>query len=183
MVKLKPGMTKIILIYLLSVLFFWVILPMVVIVPGLFLDKLFGFPQIIYPHYNLILAAIFLVFGIFWALWALHSLIIIGKGNPQEAFGKEILPATQKLITIGPYRYTRNPMGFGWFSFVVGIGFYLGSISLLVIALPIFLTGVIYYLKYFEEQNLIERFGDDYLKYRKEVPIFFPGLGMRAKGE
>lgn len=175
-------MLKMIWIYFLSILFFWVILPAIVIVPGLSLDKLFGFPPIIYPPYNLILAVIFAAFGTFWALWSLYALVIIGKGNPQEAFGQEILPATKKLIIIGPYRYTRNPMGFGWFSFVAGIGLYLGSISMIVIALPVFLAGVILYLKHFEEPNLIKRFGDDYLKYRKEVPIILPRLRAGTGG-
>jgi protein-S-isoprenylcysteine O-methyltransferase Ste14 len=33
-----------------------------------------------------------------------------GKGNPMDAFGHEVAPRTQHLMTDGPYRLNRNPM-------------------------------------------------------------------------
>ncbi|KAF0133288.1 MAG: protein-S-isoprenylcysteine O-methyltransferase-like protein [Candidatus Saganbacteria bacterium] len=169
-------MTKTILIYFLSLIFFLVILPAITVASGLFLNKLLNLPQIVYLPYNWSLALIFIAFGAFWMGWSFYVLIKTGQGNPQEAFGKEILPAPKKLVTIGPYRYTRNPMGFGWFIIVAGIGIYLGSISVILIILPIVLMAVIFYLKYFEGKNLIKRFGDDYLRYRENVPLFIPGF-------
>lgn len=74
----------------------------------------------------------------------------------------------------GPYRYTRNPMGFGWFTIVTGIAIYLGSISMLLIVIPVILGLVVCYLKYFEEPKLVNRFGESYFEYRKKVPIIFP---------
>ncbi|KAF0134798.1 MAG: protein-S-isoprenylcysteine O-methyltransferase-like protein [Candidatus Saganbacteria bacterium] len=167
---------KTILIYFLSLLFFLAILPAAIVVSGLFLDKLFELSQVIYHPYNLIFASVFVIFGLFWMAWSLYSLIIIGKGNPQEAFGKEILPASKKLVIIGPYRYTRNPMGFGWFMVMVGVGLSLGSLSLLLIILPLFLAAVIIYLKSFEEKKLLIRFGADYMLYRNKVPMILPRL-------
>lgn len=169
-------MLKIIIVYFLSLAFFLIILPAAIITPGLFLDKSLNFPQIVYSPYNLILALIFIAFGAFWMIWSLYALAKIGQGNPQEAFGKEILPATKKLIIIGPYRYTRNPMGFGWFIIMVGIGIYLGSISTLLIVLPISIFLVVLYLKYFEEKKLMKRFGEEYLKYRNKVPMMMPRI-------
>ncbi|MBI5400201.1 hypothetical protein HZB07_06335 [Candidatus Saganbacteria bacterium] len=167
---------KIVLIYFLSILFFLAILPAAIIAPGLFLDKLLSFPQVVYPPYNLALALIFIIFGAFWMIWSLYALMKIGQGNPQEVFGKEILSATKKLVIIGPYRYTRNPMGFGWFSIVVGVGLYLGSLSLLLIVLPLFFVAVIIYLKNIEEKKLVARFGNDYVLYRNKVSMILPGL-------
>jgi protein-S-isoprenylcysteine O-methyltransferase Ste14 len=112
-------------------------------------------------------------------VWSLFSLINIGKGNPQEAFGKEILTATQQLVVQGPYRYTRNPMGYGWFNIAAGIGVKIGSISTLLIVLPIMLITVIWYLKYFEEKNLVKRFGRDYLEYRQKVRLLIPKVFVK----
>lgn len=163
-----------ILVYFLSLILFLVILPAFIIIPGLYLDKLFGLPTIIFPPYNLYLAVAFKTFGAVWMAWSFWAIIIIGRGNPQEAFRKEILPAAKKLVIVGPYRYSRNPMGLGWFMIMMGIGCSLGSISILFIGLPIFLAIVIFYLKHFEEPNLIKRFGDDYLEYRKKIPMMRP---------
>lgn len=124
-------MIKTIVVYILSLLFFLFFLPAVAVAGGLFLDNLFKPAPISCPPYNLIVALIFIFFGAFWMAWSFYSIIIIGQGNPQEAFGKEILPAARKLVIIGPYRHTRNPMGFGWFVIMAGISIYLGCNSVL----------------------------------------------------
>lgn len=167
-------MLKTIFIYLLSLVFFLAVLPAGLVAGGLGLDRLLGSSPMVYQPYNLILALIVSAHGTFWMLWSLYVLIKIGKGNPQEGFGIEFLPPPRKLVIIGPYRYTRNPMGFGWFSIMVGIGIYLGSTSMLLIVLPVSVILVILYLKYFEERKLVKRFGEDYLRYQKEVPTIVP---------
>lgn len=165
---------KIILIYFMSIVLFFMILPILPIGIALSFDKVLGFSTMIYPPYNLIIALLFLFFGAFWMFWSLIFLIKIGQGNPQEFFGQEILPAAQKLVVSGPYRYTRNPMVFGWFMIVTGIAIYLGSIFMLLVVIPIILGLVVCYLKYFEEPKLVNRFGENYLEYRKKVPMIFP---------
>ncbi|OGC18631.1 hypothetical protein A2310_03590 [candidate division WOR-1 bacterium RIFOXYB2_FULL_37_13] len=102
------------------------------------------------------------------------AIIFIGRGNPQEVFGKEFLPSAKKLIIVGPYRYTRNPMIFGWLLIMFGVGLYFGSISLLLIVFPAFIVSVIFYIHKFEEPKLLEKFGDDYVEYRRKIPILLP---------
>jgi len=174
---------KIMLIYFLSNTFFFILLPAFLIIPGLFLDSLLNLSALSHPPYNLILGLIIIAWGIFWMIWSLYCLVKIGKGHPQEAFGKEFLPATKKLIIIGPYLYCRNPMAFGWFNYAAGIIICFGSISTLFIILPIFLAMAIIYLKYFEENNLMKRFGEDYIKYRESVPLFIPGRIKKGRHE
>ena len=72
------------------------------------------------------------------------SIIFIGKGNPQEVFGKEFLPSAKKLIIVEPYGYTRNPMIFGWLLIMFGVGI------------------------------LLEKFGNDYVEYCETIPILMP---------
>jgi protein-S-isoprenylcysteine O-methyltransferase Ste14 len=80
-----------------------------------------------------------------------------------------------KLITTGPYKYTRNPQYVGLILFY--IAFILVTSSYLA-----FLTGSLLILMYAvtplsEEPWLEELFGDEYLKYRKSVPRF---VGSRS---
>ena len=72
------------------------------------------------------------------------------------------------IVTSGVYRFTRNPMYFGMFLLLTAF-----SIKYLNILSPIFLTGYIVYMNRFqiipEEKALTEKFGDDYLEYKRSV--------------
>jgi protein-S-isoprenylcysteine O-methyltransferase Ste14 len=42
---------------------------------------------------------------------------------------------------------------------------------------PIFILINVWELKEIEEPELVKRFGDEYVEYRRRTPMFFPGLG------
>ena len=107
--------------YLLSFIFFLGVLPAFFVEIGFGLDRLFRIPQRSACPYCLILSFILVVFGLFWMVWSMLAIVFIGRGNPQELFGKEFLPSAKKLIIVGPYRYTRNPMIFGWLLIMFGV--------------------------------------------------------------
>ena len=44
------------------------------------------------------------------SIWTIVYMKLRGKGNPMDAFGHEVAPRTQHLMTDGPYRLNRNPM-------------------------------------------------------------------------
>lgn len=81
-------------------------------------------------------------------------------------------PARGELVTTGLYGKMRHPL----YTFVM----------LLLICSPIMTYNLVYTIlmfglyfligSIFEERNLIRRFGDDYKKYRKEVPRFIPKI-------
>jgi len=87
-----------------------------------------------------------------------------------------------KLVTTGLYRFTRNPMMTGLFMQLFGIGIALGSLSLVFIFTPLFITINVWELKKVEEPELERRLGDAYVKYKKEVPMFFPFRKCGRKG-
>ncbi|MBP6284153.1 MAG: isoprenylcysteine carboxylmethyltransferase family protein, partial [Paludibacteraceae bacterium] len=97
----------------------------------------------------------------------------IGKGGPTEGLGVSISPQTKKLVTIGPYKYSRNPMVFGAFSLYVSIVIFLNSIIGLI-SLLILLLIAINYLRLSEEKRLYKDFGDEYIDYKKKVSMIFP---------
>jgi len=75
---------------------------------------------------------------------------------------------TAQLVTLGIYRFTRNPMYLGMVAMLAGLALAVGS-------LPFYAAAVIYLLIIdrafcrYEERKLELGFGDDYLAYRKRV--------------
>ncbi len=105
--------------------------------------------------------------GIFLVGWAIYIQYALGKGTPYPNV------ATQRLITTGPYAYTRNPMTLGAFFLYLGIAIGMGSgvVSLLILVIFVALLTFIYQ---HETHELTERFGTDYLEYRKRTPFLIP---------
>ncbi len=120
-----------------------------------------------------ITAGILVVTGAVFAIWSNLFLLTVGKGGPTDAFGVSISPQTQKLVTTGPYKYSRNPMVFGALSLYAGIVIFLNSITA-CIAWVILLILAIVFLKKSEEKRLIRDFGEEYQDYQKKVSMIFP---------
>lgn len=75
---------------------------------------------------------------------------------------------TQALVTTGTYRYTRNPMYVGMLIILSGWGFWLGSVSPLLL-LPVFVWVLTVQQIVPEEIMLEQKFGDAYLGYKARV--------------
>jgi protein-S-isoprenylcysteine O-methyltransferase Ste14 len=80
-----------------------------------------------------------------------------------------------ELAVSGPYAYTRNPLYLG--SFLLGIGFTVASgqplLGLLFAAL---FLGIYLPVMRVEAATLAGLFGEDYVRYSRAVPLFFPRL-------
>jgi protein-S-isoprenylcysteine O-methyltransferase Ste14 len=105
--------------------------------------------------------------GIFLVGWSISIQYTLGKGTP---FPKV---ATQQLITTGPYAFTRNPMTLGALLLYLGIAVGLGSIPVLLLVMIIFSVLLTFIYKH-ETPELTERFGKEYLEYRKRTPFLIP---------
>ncbi len=81
-----------------------------------------------------------------------------------------------KLVDSGPYKHVRNPMVTGVFLLLFGIGFAIGSLSLVAIFTPLYILAHLWELKKIEEPELVKRLGDDYVDYRSRTPMFFPAI-------
>lgn len=82
---------------------------------------------------------------------------------------------TKKLIVEGPYRYCRNPMISGVFFMILGEGLMLFSTNILAWAVAFFIINTLYFI-FVEERSMMQRFGGDYLKYKKHVPRWLPRI-------
>ena len=76
----------------------------------------------------------------------------------------------KKLVTFGPFSYTRNPIYLGLMLFFAGIEISLSS-YLVLLVIPLF--TLIKKAVLIEEILLEKYFGNEYLAYKKRVPRFF----------
>ena len=87
--------------------------------------------------------------------------------------------SSTRLVTRGAFRLSRHPQNLGWA--LILLGFAVGSRSwpgiLLVALFAVFADR----LAHLEERHLLERFGDAYARYRREVPAY-PRPGARPVG-
>ena len=82
---------------------------------------------------------------------------------------------TRKLIITGFYSHVRNPMHIGVFLILIGESILVGSLPLTLCAF-LFIAGNLIYIPLIEEKKLTERFGNEYLIYKKNVPRWIPRL-------
>lgn len=149
---------------------FLVVLPVTAIYVSQLIDSWFGFPKLISQPFNYILAAIFLAVGFFWGIWSNVDLFRKGEGTPVPTSETQ----TRKLVVDGAYKYTRNPMMFGYLLILIGLGFLFNSLFLTLGATSIFTAVLVAVIKLWEEKNLEKRFGESYVEYKKKVSFLIP---------
>jgi protein-S-isoprenylcysteine O-methyltransferase Ste14 len=107
--------------------------------------------------YLQILGALLILIGCILFLWS-----ILERGR-QRNIGK--------LVTWGPFKYVRHPSYLGYLLMFMGLPLLLFNLTTLVplIAIPGYAS-----LAKYEEQLLIQRFGDEYVEYQKKTGRFTP---------
>ncbi len=88
---------------------------------------------------------------------------------------------TRRLVVQDIYRHTRNPMITGVVSMILGEAVFLASWALLALFVAFVVLNTIYF-KLSEEPGLVRRFGQEYVEYRKAVPMWIPRLRPWAGG-
>lgn len=121
---------------------------------------------------NLVLGFILTASGFALVGWSVQVQYVLGQGTPAPKV------ATQKLVTQGPYAYSRNPMTLGAMLLYLGIGFWIGSGVVVILTLVVF--SILLTFIYFHETNeLAERFGDEYLEYNRRTPFLIPRFSCK----
>ncbi len=117
-----------------------------------------------------IIAALLMIGGLSLSVWTIVYMKQRGKGNPMDAFGHEVAPRTQHLMTDGPYRFNRNPMLTGTLTYLAGVAVWLWrwpAAIVWVVFLAIMLVQVLS-----EEKRLRRDFGQEYADYCKRTRRF-----------
>lgn len=114
-------------------------------------------------------------FGYLFATFGTIILVKSSKGWSLMSFlGFKPVDQNERLFQSGWYARVRHPLYLGLamiflgYFLVAGTGAALAHFVCLALYLPI---GI-----YFEEQNLVDQFGQEYIEYKKKVPAFFPKL-------
>ncbi len=82
---------------------------------------------------------------------------------------------TRRLVVTGVYRHVRNPMITGVVANLAGEAVLFGSVALAAWAL-LFFIGNALYIPLSEEPGLERRFGEEYRRYKHNVPRWIPRL-------
>ena len=150
-------------------LIFLVGVPSILAVISTSSDKKLNLPHLIPEPFNLVVAIIFITLGLLLVAWSGFVQLRIGKGTPVP-----VVP-TQRLVTTGPYALCRNPMLLGTVIYYLGIGFWINSLSAVILT-ALFLLCSALYIKLGEEKELEARFGKEYEEYKRKVPFLIPRL-------
>jgi protein-S-isoprenylcysteine O-methyltransferase Ste14 len=107
---------------------------------------------------RLLIGLVLVVFGGYMA-WNSHETIFGGDGSPV-------------LVDQGVYGLCRHPMYLGVVSLLLGLSLMTFSIAALALSVVLFVLydGFATY----EEERLIELFGEDYREYQRRVPKWVP---------
>ena len=130
-------------------------------------DQYFHFPAAVCYPWSSIVGIFFISFGLFMMLLSIMYFIRV-RGTPVP------FSPPPKLVTAGPYKFVRNPMLTGIFMQLFGLGIALGSLSLMFVFTPLFVIINVWELKKVEEPELVKRLGQEYVEYKKRVPMFIP---------
>ncbi len=146
---------------------FLVILPWALVRLGGRLDRVLDWPALLHPPVNAILGGLLVLAGWLLGVWSNYRQFTLGRGTPVPVM------ATQELIVCPPYSYCRNPMALGTIVAYGGVSVIMGSPGaalLVLLGAAVLLT----YIKVVEEREMVARFGEAYLAYRRRVPFIIP---------
>jgi len=109
---------------------------------------------------------------IIFAIIFIPGLIIMIKGVV-DAGSETLTPSEENKMYGGIYERIRHPQTVGEMPMFVALAFALNS-WFLVLYTFIFIVIYTPVIMYFEEKDLVKRFGDEYRQYQKEVGAFIP---------
>lgn len=119
--------------------------------------------------FTLWLGAASALVGLSFCVWTMRLFSATGEGTPAP------WDPIRKLVVTGPYRHVRNPMIAGVIFMLVGETLVFRSFALMGWT-ALFVVANMIYLPLFEEPGLESRYGDEYRRYKRNVPRWLPRL-------
>jgi protein-S-isoprenylcysteine O-methyltransferase Ste14 len=118
---------------------------------------------------------VFVPWGVPLLIWGYLQYVSVGRYRLPRAggtAGMEVPP--ERIVTRGPYRFTRNPMYLGHLIFLLGLTIAFWSWLGLLILIGRTLWFHQRVLR--DEVRLEKLFGDEYAAYKSQVKRWIPGL-------
>jgi len=100
-------------------------------------------------------------------MWTVRLFARIGRGTlaPWDP--------TERLVVAGPYAHVRNPMITGVLAVLLGEALAFGSTAIAIWAAIFAVVNHVFFVA-FEEPYVERRFGDEYCRYKENVPRWIP---------
>lgn len=121
-----------------------------------------------------VIIQIFSLIGLFWTFRYVNLREFLGITQVLRYLKKEYdntkLDEESNLIIEGPFKLVRHPSYF----FSIMILLFRPNVDLFYLISFICILAYFWIGSYFEEEKLIDRFGNEYINYRKKVPRLFP---------
>ncbi len=111
-------------------------------------------------------------FGLLFFLMAIPIVLFAMLALKRAETSPDVRKPTSAIVTDGIYRLSRNPMYVSLAFVYLGIAFWVNSLWILLLIVPVLIVvdqGIINR----EEQYLEQKFGDEYLRYKSEVRRWF----------
>ncbi|WP_419164519.1 methyltransferase family protein [Candidatus Palauibacter sp.] len=124
---------------------------------------------------TLVLASLLFAAGVALYLRCAWDFAAFGRGTPAP------IDQPKRLVTRGPYRFTRNPMYVAVMTVISAWAILFGGVLLwtwIVVAFVIFSQ----FIRHYEEPHLTRKFGEEYIAYMERVGRWLPprvGRGSR----
>ncbi|WP_029114797.1 isoprenylcysteine carboxylmethyltransferase family protein [Mycobacterium sp. URHB0044] len=116
--------------------------------------------------------------GVAMLFWTVYLFDRVGKGTLGVG---EVMGQPVNLVVHGPYRHVRNPMISGVLAILLGEAALFAS-GWLLLWFAVFFAGLATFIQLWEEPHLTERFGDEYVDYRRNVPRWVPRMSAWEPG-
>jgi protein-S-isoprenylcysteine O-methyltransferase Ste14 len=120
------------------------------------------------PAWTITLGLPVMAVGAALALACIGTFVLIGRGTPAP------FDAPRQFVSVGPYRYVRNPMYISGLLVLIGFGLLQSSGAILVFCMGWLLLAHVFVITY-EEPRLRRHFGASYQHYFRTVSRWLPG--------
>ena len=119
-----------------------------------------------------LVGALLIAGGLALMVWTIVLFDRIGKGTLGVG---PVLGEPVHLVVRGPYRHVRNPMITGVLCVLLGEAAVTAS-GWLLGWFAIFFAVLATVIRFWEEPHLVQRYGAEYVEYRRNVPRWIPRL-------
>jgi protein-S-isoprenylcysteine O-methyltransferase Ste14 len=113
-------------------------------------------------------------------IYRFYSMSTLGKQWNIHVTDAYKIDSERKLIISGPYKYSRHPIYFSAILELIGLSLIINSYIFIIIVLIIYVP-LMAWRSLREEKQSIKIFGEDYIKYKKEVSFMIPWRGLLKK--
>lgn len=151
----------------------FILIPVAVLLAflGRRLDLNWGWEPIPSQPWNFFVAAGCFALGGFITWYSYGYLYLMGGGSP----GSHIAYTT-RLVDTGIYSWIRHPSIIGKLIGVIGLGILMQTPGFMFVIIPFLLLYSLVTTILIQERFCIRNFGDEYIEYKKNVPMLIPSF-------